>query len=758
MHSITSVETNVKWNGARGNFFRPQRGIRQGDPISPYLFVMCIDKLSHLIIQAVNEGKWKAPKAGKHGPIVSHLMFADDLLLFGEATEEQMRCMVYILDKFCSLSGQQVSKEKTSIFFSSNTNRNLRDKLVRISGFRETNALGKYLGVPLIGRAPKKKDFDYVIDQVNSKLMHWKANQLSFAGRVTLAKSVLEAIPIYPMMTNIIPKACIDEIHRIQRKFIWGDTDQARRYHAVGWDMVSRPKQIGGLGLRRLNIMNTACILKLGRKIQRGVQDFWCEVLVGKYKRGMVDGMAVAKSSDSHLWKSIAKVWPYLDTYSWWTIGDGKTIDLCHDAWIEDGLRLEDCNLQIPEQLRGAKLIDIVNNGDWNWDELNTWIPNSITAKITALLPPNESNGNDQQVCKEDASGSFSIAEMYHVLCDFNMTENFSVWQSIWKLKVPERVRAFIWIVKHDRLLTNVRKHRMGLGMSQCNYCRDQAETTLHVLRDCALIQPFWISVVNYSFRYQFFSSSLQDWIAMNVSNVGGNNSNNNWSSFWAIACHLAWTWRNKENHNEDFIRPIKPHEVVRQRIASYMLADKALRVEKPQQQIIVQVGWTPPDVGWVCLNVDGSCKDGVIGCGGVIRGNEGEWLHGFSKLIGRGDVYIAELWGVFEGLKLAKRMNFDKVEVRIDARVVLEDIVHKKASNICGKTLVGRICQLMEHEWEVVFKHSYREANYLADALAKNSFIVMDDACFFSDCPDFCKHLFDADEKGFTTPRRVFV
>jgi hypothetical protein len=63
-----------------------------------------------------------------------------------------------------------------------------------------------------------------------------------------------------------------------------------------------------------------------------------------------------------------------------------------------------------------------------------------------------------------------------------------------------------------------------------------------------------------------------------------------------------------------------------------------------------------------------------------------------------------------------------------------------------------------MEHEWEVVFKHSYREANYLADALAKNSFIVMDDACFFSDCPDFCKHLFDADEKGFTTPRRVFV
>jgi hypothetical protein len=140
MHSVTSVETNVKWNGARGSYFRPQRGIRQGDPISPYLFVMCIDKLSHLISQAVNEKKWKAPTAGKNGPTVSHLMFADDLLLFGEATEGQMTCMINILHKFCSLSGQQVSNEKTSVFFSSNTNRGLRDKLIRISGYRETNS------------------------------------------------------------------------------------------------------------------------------------------------------------------------------------------------------------------------------------------------------------------------------------------------------------------------------------------------------------------------------------------------------------------------------------------------------------------------------------------------------------------------------------------------------------------------------------------------------------------------------------------
>jgi hypothetical protein len=72
--------------------------------------------------------------------------------------------------------------------------------------------LGKYLGVPLTGCAPRKEDYQYIMDQVNVKLSAWKATHLSFAARVTIAKSVLEALPMYPMMTVIIPKKCIDEI------------------------------------------------------------------------------------------------------------------------------------------------------------------------------------------------------------------------------------------------------------------------------------------------------------------------------------------------------------------------------------------------------------------------------------------------------------------------------------------------------------------------------------------------------------------
>jgi hypothetical protein len=164
---------------------------------------------------------------------------------------------------------------------------------------------------------------------------------------------------------------------------------------------------------------------------------------------------------------------------------------------------------------------------------------------------------------------------MYHAICGFDGDETCGIWTMIWRLKGPERVRAFVWLVKHGRLLTNERKHRMGLGSDRCDYCFDCTETILHVLRDCTLIRPLWISAVDTAVRHQFFTSNLEDLIVINISCKGGISSNEGWSNFWAMACHLAWSWRNKEKH-EDFMRPMKQTEFVRQKLHCYTLADKA--------------------------------------------------------------------------------------------------------------------------------------------------------------------------------------
>jgi hypothetical protein len=413
MHAVSSVTTNVKWNGARAEYFKPRRGIRQGDPISPYLFVLCMDKLSHLILQSVSEGKWIGIKAGRRGPMVSHLIFADDLLLFGEASERQMKAVIETLECFCSMSGQKVSQDKTSIIFSKNVAKGMRLKLLQISGFKETNDFGKYLGVPLLGRAPKKTDYQYILDQVSAKLSAWKATHLSFAGRVTLAKSVIEAVPIYPMMAAKIPKFCLDEIQKMQRQFIWGDTEQKRRFHAIGWEKITVPKWLGGLGIRKLDHMNQACLLKLNWKLQSGSGDYWCSVLRGKYLRdnnAHFVGEGNRLSSCSSLWKTLHNLNPLLDNYSFWYVGDGSVIDAWKDAWIEEGLWL-DRQLVIPSNLQGYKVCDLIDDeGRWNWNLFANWMPDIIKKKIAAIPPPNVTSGRDERAGVGGKRSDFSVA------------------------------------------------------------------------------------------------------------------------------------------------------------------------------------------------------------------------------------------------------------------------------------------------------------------------------------------------------------
>lgn len=139
-----------------------------------------------------------------------------------------MACVMHTLDTFCNMSGQMVSIDKTTMFFSKNVSHSTRSTLARISGFNVSDSMERYLGVPLLGKSPRQQDFNYIIDKVKDKLSGWKSNHLSFTGRVTLTKSIIQAIPIYSIMTMPIPKSCLQEIQRLQRQFIWGDSEKRK--------------------------------------------------------------------------------------------------------------------------------------------------------------------------------------------------------------------------------------------------------------------------------------------------------------------------------------------------------------------------------------------------------------------------------------------------------------------------------------------------------------------------------------------------
>lgn len=166
---ISSPTMKVLWNGKALESFKPSRGIRQRDPISPYLFVLCIERLFHAIEAAVGTNNWKPIQLTRGGPPISHLAFADNLILFAEASIEQATTIQNILNDFCLSSGQKVSQEKTRVFFTKNVSKFLKDDICAELGFQRTEDLGKYLGVPIFHKKVGINTFKFVLDKVNQR-------------------------------------------------------------------------------------------------------------------------------------------------------------------------------------------------------------------------------------------------------------------------------------------------------------------------------------------------------------------------------------------------------------------------------------------------------------------------------------------------------------------------------------------------------------------------------------------------------------
>jgi hypothetical protein len=295
------------------------------------------------------------------------------------------------------MSGQQVNYNKSSIFLSRNVPVTRRATLTEQSGLKEMQHLGNYLGVLALGRAPKVQDIQYLVEKVKGRLAGWKAKQLSLAGRITVAKSIIQAIPIYPMMSMPIPKSCLKEIEKVQRAFIRGDTEDKRKSHMVGWDTITQPKDCGGLGLKKLETMNKACLMKLGWSLMSNEYSLWGQVLLGKYGRwSWSQGVITATTNDSPLWKAIAKSWNKLEHHRCWSIGDGSKANFWTDKWIDGSTRISDLIQELQEEAQGWKVKDVtIQSGEWNFGIIQRAVPSSIIKKLHAIVPPNVNHEED---------------------------------------------------------------------------------------------------------------------------------------------------------------------------------------------------------------------------------------------------------------------------------------------------------------------------------------------------------------------------
>ena len=234
MSCISSTSASLLVNGSQLESFKPSRELRQGDPISPYIFILCMEFLSSLINKKCEEVKWIKVKASRGGLKFSHSFFVDDLLLYAKADRGNCEAIVDVLEEFCELTGQKISKVKSKVFFSPNTPEETKDDLVQLLEINKTSNLGKYLGFPILHKGRRRNDFQSVVERVQAKLAGWKNKCLSPAGRIMLIKAAVITIPEYTMQCYRIPVRICDEVDKLIRDFLWGSTVERKKMHMVG--------------------------------------------------------------------------------------------------------------------------------------------------------------------------------------------------------------------------------------------------------------------------------------------------------------------------------------------------------------------------------------------------------------------------------------------------------------------------------------------------------------------------------------------
>ncbi|XP_042950057.1 uncharacterized protein LOC122282168 [Carya illinoinensis] len=667
MQCVTTVQYSILINGSPQKVFNPSRGLRQGDPISPYLFLICTEVLGNILDKAEGKGLITGFPFAKGSLLINHLFFADDSLLFCKANVLECCRLLRLLKLYETASGQRLNLGKTTLFFSSNTLEDIKEAILHSVGLREARSYEKYLGLPSYVGKHKKATFRPILESIRSRMQNWTIKFLSQAGKEVLLKAIVQAIPTYCMSIFKLPKSILNDINRLMQQFWWALLAKQ------GWRILQQPNSLAA------------------------------RVLKAKYfhKSNFMQGKL--GSNPSYLWRSFLAARPILMKGLFWNIGNGEKVKIWHDKWIP-----KPSSFKVQSTCRGmgesALVSELIDKQSCSWKTgLIHEMFETEEANMICRIPLSITNASDKLVWRGSKDGLFSVKSAYYLLNEVDGRElgqtsrsmqEQSIWSKIWKLKVPNATKMLLWRASLESLPTkrNLFKRKI-IDSPLCPVCLSEEETVTHALGSYKSAQDVWGVGPRRLQKLQTLESPFSEVVSLVFEAMDEETT----YEFAAIACQV-WKRRNHLIFEDSFATPESVVKGARQSVANFQEANRvrhggSLRTNQPAAQ------WSAPPLHTYKANWDATvdrvnCK---IGIGVVIRDSQGRIYASLkSPKDSFPNAHLAESLAALRAVTFCKRLSLARVILEGDAQQVVKAIQDCNDTGNSAGVVIRDIKQLL--------------------------------------------------------------
>nr|KAJ0198574.1 hypothetical protein LSAT_V11C700342390 [Lactuca sativa] len=486
MNCVSTSSFMININGSFHGFFQGKRGLRKGCPLSPYLFTLVMEVFNLMLKRGIRESKdfkfhWRCNEQK-----ITHLCFADDLMVFCHGNSGSIKVVKKAMDDFANSAGLVPNLTKSHIFFG-NVKEPFKRKILRILPFVEGKLPMKYLGIPLVFTKLFNRDCKGLIDKVKNRINDWKNKSLSYAGRLQLISAVLASLPVYWASVVLLLKGIIKEVEKIMRNFLWSSGQNSKGIAKVSWNEICKPKIYGGLGLKNLRDWNIALLSSRIWKIISGHDSLWV-----KWVKKEFLGCGIKRQNELELEEFIEDKAFLRDSF-YTQIGNGEDTFMWFDNWHQLGPL---SYVLSPREITNAgynikdKVSDVIVNDNWSWPA--EWL--NMIHQLNEFPLLNLIREKKDEVCWLNFKGKivpFAVSQVSSsLICNEPMVDWYDL---VWfQNRIPSHC-FILWLAILGRLRTQDRMKKWKDSSDLCCvFCNNQVDSHSHLFFECNYPMEVW--------------------------------------------------------------------------------------------------------------------------------------------------------------------------------------------------------------------------------------------------------------------------